>query len=44
MSHLYYQTTRYLERLGPHEWVIILAALIVVGVVCLRVFGSRSNY
>ena len=44
MSHLYHELVRYLERLGPREWVMILAAMIIVGVVCLRGFGSRSNY
>ncbi len=44
MSHLYHQAERYLESLGPHEWVMILGALIVVGLICCRGFGSRSNY
>ncbi len=43
MSHLYH-FERYLETLGPRHWVVILAAMILVGVICLRGFGSRSNY
>ena len=30
--------------LGPHQWVMILGGLIVVGLICCRGFGSRSNY
>ncbi len=44
LSHLYHQTERFLERLEPRHWVIILAGMIVVGLFCLRGFGSRSNY
>ena len=44
MSHVYHELARYVDRLGPHEWAAVLAAMIIVGVVFLRGFGSRSNY
>ena len=34
----------HLDRMGPQEWLLVLAAMIVVGCVCLRGFGSRSQY
>ena len=44
LSHLYHQTERFLQHLEPRHWVFILAGMILVGLVCLRGFGSRSNY
>jgi hypothetical protein len=44
MYHAYQQTLHYCERLGPQEWLGVLAALIVIGLVCMRGFGSRSQY
>ena len=44
MNHYYRQIVHFLERLGPQEWVMILAAIIVVGLLCLRGFGSRKQY
>ena len=36
--------TRVLDHMGPQEWVVVLGAMIVVGCICLRGFGSRSQY
>ncbi len=44
MDHYYHIIMRFLDRMGPQEWVIVLAAMIVVGFFCLRGFGSRSQY
>lgn len=44
MSHLYRDLLRLVERMGPQEWVVVMAVLIVVGLFCLRGFGSRSRY
>jgi hypothetical protein len=35
---------RVVNSMGPEEWALALVALIVVGVFCLRGFGSRSQY
>jgi len=35
---------RKLEHLDPQEWLLVLVAAIFIGMVCLRGFGSRSNY
>jgi hypothetical protein len=44
MSHLYHQLMQRADRLGPHEWFWVLAAMIVVAIICMRGFGSRSQY
>jgi hypothetical protein len=44
MYHIWREIVRYADRLGPHEWFLVLAAMIVVGLVCMRGFGSRSKY
>lgn len=35
---------RYLEDLTLREWLWVLIGVVVVGVICLRGFGSRSSY
>ena len=44
MGHLYREIARIVDRMGPHEWVLVLAAMIVVAGLCLRGYGSRSQY
>jgi hypothetical protein len=44
LSSLYNQLMNYANRLSPQEWVIVLVITLVLGVLCLRGFGSRSNY
>jgi hypothetical protein len=38
------QITHIVNRMGPREWLIVMAAMIAVGLFCLRGFGSRKNY
>jgi len=35
---------RYASRLDPQQWLLVLIGVIVVGFLCLRGFGSRSQY
>jgi drug/metabolite transporter (DMT)-like permease len=42
--HLWNLILRFAERMGPQEWFWVLAAMILVAVVCMRGFGSRSQY
>jgi len=48
MEKLYQQivqnVNRYIHQMGPAEWFWVLAAMIGVGLVCMRGFGSRSGY
>jgi hypothetical protein len=32
------------NRLDPQQWLLVLVVLIIIGLVCLRGFGSRSQY
>ena len=38
------QVLRFLEQLDTQEWVLVLMGLVVVGFLCMRGFGSRSDY
>ena len=33
-----------IDRMTPQAWLIVLAGVILVGIVCMRGFGSRSGY
>jgi hypothetical protein len=44
MHHLWREIMRYADRLRPQEWLLVLAAMIVVAFICMRGFGSRSQY
>lgn len=37
-------TLDYLSQLDVKEWLILFAAMIVVGAICMRGFGSRHQY
>ncbi|MGW8257103.1 MAG: hypothetical protein ACWGMZ_06435 [Thermoguttaceae bacterium] len=38
------EVLHYASQLDPQEWVIVLCVLIIIGALCLRGFGSRSDY
>jgi hypothetical protein len=44
MNHLLRTISRHIDHMGPQEWLLVLAAMIVVAFVCMRGFGSRSQY
>ncbi len=44
MTHYWYEMVQYVDRMGPQQWFVVLAAMIGVAVVCMRGFGSRSRY
>jgi len=35
---------RFVERMRPEEYVLLLGAAVLAGFLCLRGFGSRSKY
>jgi hypothetical protein len=41
---MFQEVLRYAGRLEPQQWLLVLAAAIVIGVICMRGFGSRSQY
>jgi hypothetical protein len=42
--HYVYLVTRYAERLDRQQWIAISVLVLVVGLITMRGFGSRSNY
>lgn len=42
----YYARTalQMVDRMGPSEWAVVLAGVILVGLLALRGYGSRSGY
>ncbi len=44
MGYFLREAMRMVDRLGAQEWFLILGAMIVVGLICMRGFGSRLNY
>ena len=36
--------TNFIVRLDVQEWAIVGVCLVAVGVMCMRGYGSRSNY
>jgi hypothetical protein len=43
-NEIYYQLMHYANRLSPQQWVIGLTITLLIGIFCLRGYGSRSNY
>ena len=37
-------TMAWVMSLDRHEWLIVLAAVSLFGFLCMRGYGSRSNY
>lgn len=35
---------RFTDRLSLREWTVVFVAVIIAGAICLRGFGSRTNY
>ena len=44
MQSFFREILRLIDRLGPTEWVLVLGVVIVIGLVCMKGFGSRSSY
>jgi hypothetical protein len=44
MGHILNEIMRYVDRMGGHDWLWVLIAVMVLGGVFLRGLGSRSHY
>jgi hypothetical protein len=44
VERCYDEMMRFVDLLSPQNWMLVLGVVIVVGVFCLRGFGSRSKY
>jgi hypothetical protein len=39
-----YQVVDFIEQMEPQHWVYVLAAVILVGYLCLKSVGNRLHY
>ena len=44
VDHIIQEVLRFVDHMGPRDWLVALAAVIVIGGLSLRGFGSRSKY
>lgn len=44
MEKIANEVVSFIEHMEPHHWVLVLAAVVVVGFVCLKSIGTRTNY
>lgn len=44
MEYWYNEAIRLINRLDTQQWMLVLIGVVIVGVFCLRGFGSRSEY
>ena len=44
MNRFFREAMRFVEQMDKQEWVLALMAVVVVGLICMRGYGSRSNY
>jgi hypothetical protein len=38
------ELVRYVERMDVQQWFFLLVVVVLLGALCLRGFGSRSQY
>ena len=43
MQRFEYEVLYWINNLQPHEWVMLLVGVIVVGAVCMKGIGGRSS-
>jgi hypothetical protein len=44
LYEIYYQMLHFGNRLSPSQWVMLLTISLILGALCMRGYGSRSNY
>ncbi len=44
IGHIWKEISHVINHMGMQEWFWVLAAMILVGLICLRGYGSRSKY
>jgi hypothetical protein len=42
--HVFRDLMRFVDQMSMQEWLLVLAGVIVIGLVCMRGFGSRKDY
>ncbi len=44
LSRYLNMTFQYFDRLNHHQWMYILIGIVLLGLFCMRGFGSRKTY
>jgi hypothetical protein len=44
MWRFYHECMRFVEHLSAQDYLLLVLAGIVLGILCMRGFGSRSHY
>lgn len=44
MGHYFRVAMHYIEHLDTQQWLLVFIVAVGIGAVCMRGFGSRSNY
>ena len=44
MSQLSRDVIRFIEQMDAQDWLLALLAVVLIGLFCMRGFGSRSDY
>jgi hypothetical protein len=41
---LYHAAMRMIDRMDMQQWLMVLIGVVIIGLICMRGFGSRSSY
>lgn len=44
MGRIYHEIMQHFDRMDSQHYLYVLVGVVLVGLFCLRGFGSRSNY
>ena len=44
MNQLFREVMRFIEHLDAQQWLLLLLGVVLIGLFCMRGFGSRSGY
>lgn len=44
MREFFNELLRYVERMDVQQWLFLLVVVVVIGTICMRGLGSRSQY
>ncbi|HZZ28033.1 MAG TPA: hypothetical protein VFE46_08530 [Pirellulales bacterium] len=44
MNDIFNHAFQWMNRLDRQDWMLVLIAAVILGFLCLRGFGSRTNY
>lgn len=44
MDKVFRDVLRSIEHFDKQDWMLVMVVVLVLGALCLRGFGSRSNY